>query len=201
MYVPAETLSTGAFALTWNGIVGAWTIGALSSGAFPFALFSVPFWVVGSQLLRRTAKGAAEEMQFTVDKIGNTLTIVSRGFGKEEVSKVSLSEVNDIRVRESFAFDLEKHMHNVSLILRWLLRTQIITTAYVNGLPVKALEIDEGAKTFRLAEGLASAEIEYVHNQLAYATGKGSFGYLSEPKYFPGSAFDDRDRDFFDDRW
>lgn len=42
----------------WNAFVAFWTVSALAGGGILFALFSVPFWFAGSQLLKATVAGS-----------------------------------------------------------------------------------------------------------------------------------------------
>ncbi len=55
--VAGNSLSTGAFALAWNGFVAFWTISALAGGGILFALFSIPFWLAGGSLLKSAVAG------------------------------------------------------------------------------------------------------------------------------------------------
>lgn len=48
------SVSTGAFALVWNAFVAFWTVSALAGGGVLFALFSIPFWLAGGQLIKST---------------------------------------------------------------------------------------------------------------------------------------------------
>lgn len=51
-----KSVNSFVFALTWNAFVASWTITAFSSGGVLFALFSLPFWVTGFNLLRPSDK-------------------------------------------------------------------------------------------------------------------------------------------------
>ena len=46
-------MATGAFAIAWNAFVAFWTVSALAGGGVLFALFSLPFWAAGAQLVKQ----------------------------------------------------------------------------------------------------------------------------------------------------
>eukprot|EP00240_Pyramimonas_obovata_P012121 CAMPEP_0118930962 /NCGR_PEP_ID=MMETSP1169-20130426/7469_1 /TAXON_ID=36882 /ORGANISM="Pyramimonas obovata, Strain CCMP722" /LENGTH=139 /DNA_ID=CAMNT_0006873399 /DNA_START=23 /DNA_END=442 /DNA_ORIENTATION=- len=77
------------FAVTWNGFVGAWTIGALAGGGALFAAFSAPFWVAGYGLAKDTLKMFKEDTL----EIGPTSFTIGSGDDVNEGFTVDLGAV------------------------------------------------------------------------------------------------------------
>lgn len=46
-----ETVALGLFSLFWNGFLVVWTLGAAVGGGGFFALFSIPFWLIGGGMV------------------------------------------------------------------------------------------------------------------------------------------------------
>mmetsp|Transcript_24056 Transcript_24056/g.94766 ORF Transcript_24056/g.94766 Transcript_24056/m.94766 type:complete len:572 (+) Transcript_24056:571-2286(+) len=148
------TVSNGVFSLTWNGIVGAFTWSALTVGSLPAAAFSIPFWLVGGQLLRRTAKNVTEESIFCTDRKTRRVFVILRSFGGESIQMLETRQIQDIRVA---------------------------VIQYVNGNPVYCLEIIEGVKTFQFGQGMKEGDLLFIQSQLCNFTGKGIPGRTRRP--------------------
>jgi len=152
--VTAGTVSNGMFSLTWNGIVGAFTWSALTVGSLPAAAFSIPFWLVGGQLLKRAAKNVTEESIFCTDRKTRRVFVILRSFGRESVQMLETRQIQDIRVA---------------------------VIQYVNGNPVYCLEIIEGVKTFQFGQGMKEGDLLFIQSQLCNFTGKGIPGKTRRP--------------------
>jgi len=152
--VTAGTVSNGMFSLTWNGIVGAFTWSALTVGSLPAAAFSIPFWLVGGQLLKRAAKNVTEESIFCTDRKTRRVFVILRSFGRESVQMLETRQIQDIRVA---------------------------VIQYVNGNPVYCLEIIEGVKTFQFGQGMKEGDLVFIQSQLCNFTGKGIPGRTRRP--------------------
>ncbi|MEA5553531.1 serine/threonine-protein kinase [Anabaena cylindrica UHCC 0172] len=60
----------GIFAISWNSFILVWTIGALSSpfpSNIPFALFSIPFWIVGFSIIYVILYGLFRSINLCID--------------------------------------------------------------------------------------------------------------------------------------
>lgn len=85
MFMPAKgfsgsTLFLGGFATFWLCFVSFWTF--MASHAGPFALFSIPFWVVGVGLMTSVVRGVSEKQALRFGE--HTLTLIRyRLFGKK----------------------------------------------------------------------------------------------------------------------
>ena len=78
--VTGETLSQGAFAATWLGIIGMWTATAITGGApLLFTAFSAPFWAVGGRLVRDTVSPAVVATELCIEHDSWRLTARARG--------------------------------------------------------------------------------------------------------------------------
>ena len=67
----ADVLSTGAFALAWYGFLSFWVVGALTGGgSILTSLFSLPFWIGGSQIVRRAADEYGSRTLVLLEKRG-----------------------------------------------------------------------------------------------------------------------------------
>uniref|UniRef100_A0A7S0G3E1 non-specific serine/threonine protein kinase n=1 Tax=Rhodosorus marinus TaxID=101924 RepID=A0A7S0G3E1_9RHOD len=152
--VTAGTVSNGMFSLTWNGIVGAFTWSALTVGSLPAAAFSIPFWLVGGQLLKRAAKNVTEESIFCTDRKTRRVFVILRSFGRESIQMLETRQIQDIRVA---------------------------VIQYVNGNPVYCLEIIEGVKTFQFGQGMKEGDLLFIQSQLCNFTGKGIPGRTRRP--------------------
>ena len=78
--VTGETLSQGAFAATWLGIIGMWTATAITGGApLLFTAFSAPFWAVGGKLVRDTVSPTVVATELYIERDSWRLTARARG--------------------------------------------------------------------------------------------------------------------------
>jgi eukaryotic-like serine/threonine-protein kinase len=144
--VTGQVLSSGAFALAWNGFVGFWTLGVLTGGASSaMALFSLPFWFAGAKMTKRVAD----------DIRGTTELVISAGGGEREVYYFSLRTVG--------AFGKPKEIEGDA---RDLTEARVETSMYVNGRPVTSLVLREGANRHTMGEALDESEQVWLANEV-----------------------------------
>lgn len=144
-----STAATGAFALAWNAFVAFWTISALAGGGILFALFSLPFWFAGAQLVKQTfgRQFVRERLEIGLGrwKLQTQLAGLSSGAGgNSEVDwskgggKSSGGRTDD------------------------LVGATMSVLGYINGVPQTQLVLKQGIESFALAEGLDPLEQEWL---------------------------------------
>jgi hypothetical protein len=141
-----KTAASGAFALAWTGLVGFWTLGALTGGApIAVSLFSLPFWFAGAKMAKRT-----------VDDIGSTTEfVVSMGDSPDQSSVFSLhvgGTLGDVREIDGDALDVQG--------------MKVTTSEYVNGEPVTSLVLEEGVSKHAFGEDLDILEQEWLCDEV-----------------------------------
>mmetsp|Transcript_20380 Transcript_20380/g.26420 ORF Transcript_20380/g.26420 Transcript_20380/m.26420 type:complete len:268 (+) Transcript_20380:90-893(+) len=127
-----DTALPAAFTLTWFGIVGVWTAGALVASP-AFAAFSLPFWLAGARLASDTLIDPATSTKITI------------GIYAFEITTYFLGKT--IRQIVGSTEDLSQAI--------------LITDGYINGEPVTSIRLIEGVNQHRIA-GLAPIEIEWL---------------------------------------
>ena len=114
-----NVFATG-FAFFWLAFVAFWTVGAAFAGG-PFALFSIPFWLVGFGLLYNTLKKLAGGETITIDRDGVSITrrLLGVQTSRVERSLDSVGEVavklTDLRVRPHSGHNLDAMCTRVEL--------------------------------------------------------------------------------------
>jgi hypothetical protein len=145
----AASISTGGFALFWNGFVAVWTAGALASGGILFALFSIPFWAAGISMAK-----AAIGRQFISEKLE-----IGRVAWTFERQLAILSRQVDGSQRPDFS---QASAKQVTGYTRDLLQAQVVIRGYINGVPQTELCIKHGVEKIVLGEGLDPYEQEWI---------------------------------------
>jgi hypothetical protein len=145
----AASISTGGFALFWNGFVAVWTAGALASGGVLFALFSIPFWAAGISMAK-----SAIGRQFVSEKL--QIGRVSWNF---ERKLALLSRQADGSQRPDWSEGSAKQQSGYT---RDLSQAQVSIQGYINGVAQTELCIKHGIEKLVLGEGLDPYEQEWI---------------------------------------
>lgn len=145
----AASISTGGFALFWNGFVAVWTAGALASGGILFALFSIPFWAAGISMAK-----AAIGRQFISEQIE-----IGRVSWKFERQLAIVSRNANGMQRPNFSEGSAKQQTGYT---RDLSQAQVIVQGYINGVAQTELCIKHGVEKLVLGEGLDPYEQEWI---------------------------------------
>jgi hypothetical protein len=133
-----ETLGIGLFALFWNGGILVWTLGAVGSGApLIFALFAIPFWVVGLGML------------------GGGLNSL---FGK---AKLEIGPQQFVLERQILGWK-----HRVEGNSADLSGVELRTAYTRNGRPIQSITLLEGVNTHKLGTPLTSVEKAWLVSEL-----------------------------------
>jgi hypothetical protein len=145
-----STLATGSFAVVWNAFVAVWTAGAIASGGILFALFSLPFWFAGGQLVTQTLLPALlrENLELGRNRfrLSRDLAVLKDGVanfvsgGKTAEPIVGL--MSDLRA------------------------ARVVTVMIVNGEPKTAIELVEGVDVHRFGEGLTTVEQQWLVQEI-----------------------------------
>ncbi|GAQ77759.1 Protein kinase superfamily protein [Klebsormidium nitens] len=136
-----QNLSTGTFALAWNGFIAFWTASAITGGApILFSLFSIPFWAVGFGLAKSALSGVS--VKTTLDIGVQNFTI------KWEVAGGLWSHTVEGRTDD-------------------LASAQVVMTGSVNGQPLRNCQVAEGIKKHTFGDGLTEVEKKWVVSELA----------------------------------
>lgn len=91
----ASMLPLVFFTTFWLGFITFWTWGA-SQGSIIFALFSIPFWVVGIGLVLALANAISEIQILTFSK--HTLTIEKQRLIKPQKIEISIMDIEAIKM-------------------------------------------------------------------------------------------------------
>ena len=150
------------FATIWISFVAFWTFGAAQASIL-FALFSIPFWVVGIFLWRGILIGMTETQIIGIGRDALTLSSTSLLSSKEK--SIPYAEIQSIRV-EAFAprdpFTMARHMKAVNS-----------NAMRTGGLSLPT--ITHGTKKSRFAEGLSEPEMDWLVRMLKMIVmGKGA---------------------------
>lgn len=92
----ATQLSSMGFGCFWLGFVAFWTVTAASIGG-AFALFSIPFWIVGIGMVYGFSKAAFEKQKIEV--MGNTLTITKTRLLNSKQISLDLLDIDSIDMK------------------------------------------------------------------------------------------------------
>jgi len=85
------------FMIIWFGIVAFFTYKAFSAGIF-FTLFTIPFWFIGLKLVAGLINSVTETQTFEISK--SSIKLVKERLIKSQTTEISLSEINDIRMKK-----------------------------------------------------------------------------------------------------
>ena len=143
---PAAMTELG-FAAVWTSFTAVWTWGAMRTPHPFFALFSLPFWGIGATIGRSTAASAMETTRLVIAPTRldpHTGDVTRRG--RFHVSWEALGRVLSVA---------EGPLEDVAGV-------DVVTHAYVNGVPQTALELTAGVRSHNLGRGLHSSEQRFV---------------------------------------
>lgn len=89
---------SGGFTVFWLGFVAFWTVSALAMGApIFFAMFSLPFWIVGFVMIRVLLKPAFSHTELTMTPEAG-LVLTEHFIGKPKIRSWPLSDIGACRV-------------------------------------------------------------------------------------------------------
>lgn len=126
------------FALFWNSFLVVWTLGAAMAGGL-FALFSIPFWVVGIGMLIPVITGLAGNSQLIITNTTFTIKLSVLGFKFLTTGKVA---------------DLQK--------------VELGSNMTVNDNPVQEIMFRHGVKTHKFGFNLTNIEKEWLKGEIVY---------------------------------
>ena len=155
-----KSLAELGLAAVWSAFTGAWTFGAARGPAPAFALFSLPFWGVGAHLGKVTACAALETTRLVL--------VRAESSGADAIATASLERRRGRgRGGRRWSFfrggeALGRTIGVASGALRDVTGAEVVTLAYVNGVPQTALELREGVRSHAVGRGLHRAEQEFV---------------------------------------
>lgn len=132
-----EILSFAGFAVFWNAFILVWTIGA-ASGSLVFALFSIPFWMVGLGMLSGLAFAIAGQSNLTINRDTFCLKNSVLGMGRSVTGNTA--DINDVRIQ--------------------------IGNTKVNGRPLRSCALEVGVKTHTFAMTVKPIEREWLINEI-----------------------------------
>ena len=123
------------FAVFWNGFLVFWTWGA-SRASIVFALFSIPFWLVGFAMIFWIVWELFGKVSIHINSLG--IAVVKELFGFSKRTVMPLDTVGDIKVKEQ---DKSMRQQNASQ---------------------RGIAIDYGVKTAFVGGGLSEAELQWL---------------------------------------
>ena len=151
------------FAATWSAFTGAWTVGAFRGPTPAVALFSLPFWGVSAHLGKAALAAATETTRVVFFPPSDSETRESAGdvpFASEKALD------GTFRVSwEAFG----RQVGCASGSLTDIDGGEIVTRAYVNGVPQTGVELREGVTSYAVGRGTHPAEQAFVAELIADA--------------------------------
>jgi hypothetical protein len=161
----SDAVAELGFAATWSAFTGAWTVGAFRGPTPAVALFSLPFWGVSAHLGKAALAAATETTRVVFFPPSDSEIEQSAGdVPCPSVVKKSLD--GTFRVSwEAFG----RQVGHAGGSLLDLDGGEIVTRAYVNGVPQTGVELREGVKSHAVGRGLHPAEQTFVAELLAAA--------------------------------
>ncbi len=138
----------GGFSVFWLAFVAFWTFLTARMGAWEMSLFSIPFWLVGFYLVRRSLRSF----------FGRTVLRFDPGKGFSYEKRLLLRKSVLVPAAE-------------------VGRIELTQTGTVNGRPLSALQFELGARRVTIGQGLSSGEQEWLQrnfNGLLKTMEKGS---------------------------
>ena len=161
----SDAVAELGFAATWSAFTGAWTVGAFRGPTPAVALFSLPFWGVSAHL-GKVALAAATETTRVVFFPPSDSEIEQSAGDVPCPSVVKKSLDGTFRVSwEAFG----RQVGHAGGSLLDLDGGEIVTRAYVNGVPQTGVELREGVKSHAVGRGLHPAEQTFVAELVAAA--------------------------------
>ena len=143
------------FAATWSAFTGAWTVGAFRGPTPGVALFSVPFWGVSAHLGKAALAAATETTRVVFFPPSDSETRESAG----DVASLPSAPDGTFKISwEAFG----RQVGCASGSLRDLDGGEIVTRAYVNGVPQTGVELREGVKSHAVGRNTHPAEQAFV---------------------------------------
>lgn len=144
MKIPPLGLTGGGlfgmiFSVAWLGFVAFWTFFA-AQGSFLFALFSLPFWVVGLGMVRGHIRKHFSTTTLHLDREGGIL--LQRPFGKRR--KLLTPQLNATVATQQPGKNI---------------RTS-------GAAPAKVVRLHHGVESYDLMEGFSDSELHWVENAL-----------------------------------
>lgn len=143
-----STAATGSFAVAWNAFVAFWTMGALAGGGIIFALFSLPFWFAGANLIKQ-----AFGRQFLRERLEIGL---GKWMFRQQLAGLS-NRGSNAEVDWEMGSKKESSGRTADLI-----GAAMEITGYINGVPQGQLVLRQGVETYILGEGLEPIEQEWL---------------------------------------
>jgi hypothetical protein len=142
------------FAIFWIGFVSFWTWGA-SQGSIIFALFSIPFWIVGFSMIGGIINSISETQTIIISR--TTLTLKKERPIRPKIFEISIKEIQSIRMK-SFK------MHPFSMFGNFRIMFRMQKTFGMGGIEMPA--IISGIKTEYFFEDANDAEQEWITSSL-----------------------------------
>jgi hypothetical protein len=141
------------FAGFWICFIAAWTCGAAFAGG-PFALFSIPFWIVGIGMWRGILIGITETQQLRLGPV--TLSIFKKSVVSSKHIEIAHCDIASIDMKPFIPRD----PFTMARYLRHFLHTQ----GAWGGVPLAT--IAHGTKKTLFAENVSEAEAEWLIKML-----------------------------------
>jgi len=132
----AQLIPLIGFALFWNSFLVVWTLGAASASVF-FALFSIPFWLVGISMLIPVVMAFAGNARLLITNTAFTIQHSIFGFKTSTTGKVA---------------DLQK--------------VELGSNMSVNDQAVQEIMLIHGVKTHKFGISLTNIEKEWLHSEI-----------------------------------
>lgn len=161
----SDAVAELGFAATWSAFTGAWTVGAFRGPTPAVALFSLPFWGVSAHLGKAALAAATETTRVVFFPPSDSEIEQSAG-------DVPCPSVHKNSIDGTFRVSWEAFGRQVGHAGGSLLDLdggEIVTRAYVNGVPQTGVELREGVKSHAVGRGLHPAEQAFVAELVAAA--------------------------------
>ena len=158
-----DALAELGFAAAWSAFTGAWTLGACRGPTPAVALFSAPFWGVSAHLGKAALCAATETTRVVFFPPSDSETFESAG---------DVPFVDETALDGTFRVSWEIFGRQVGCASGSLLEldgAEIVTRAYVNGVPQTGIELREGVKSHAVGRGMHPAEQSFVSELVADA--------------------------------
>lgn len=142
------------FAIFWVGFICIWTFLALRANFF-FAIFSIPFWIIGFAMIRGLINYTSETQTLQIS--GTTLTLKKNSPIKSKIFEIDIQDIEAIKMKSP-------DINPLSMFGNFKMMLRIQQSFLTGGLKMPA--IISGVKTEHFFEDANDIEQEWVTSTL-----------------------------------